>query len=111
MKNNNLIIGLNLIVLFIFVLFFQIFDADGNFIFCVLSLIILAIINLVNCIIYFRKGDKPKAQSFVLSGLLVLIIGSSSCVSIKFRNKDPKTKQIAPKENTNPKDTTQLQQK
>ena len=110
MNKNTLIIAVNLIVLLTSVLIFRSLDIteEHNFIFYFSTWIVLVVFNSVKSVICFYKGETPKAKTFVLSGLLVLIIGSSSCVSIRFRNKEPKIKQSVLH---NPNDTIPLKQK
>ena len=113
MNKNNSIIGINLIVLFISVSTIHNFDEEGNYslvIYCV-SIIALAVSNIAYSAVCFYREDMSKAKSFILSALVVLIIGGSSCVSIKFRNKEPKPKQTIPITDNNKQDTLRLKQK
>src|ERR1051326_5962953 len=106
MKNNLSVIGLNLIVLFTLILIFRSFENDYSSVVFFLPAVALAVFNLVISISYFYRGEKIRARSFLLSGIIVLVIGSSSCVAIHFRKKEPKRQEL-PVKNA-PKDTLQL---
>ena len=51
--------------------------------------------NVLKSVFYFYLGDLSKARTYLLSSLLVLIIGGSSCVAIKFK---PKKQESIPQE-------------
>jgi hypothetical protein len=88
MKHVSSITGINLIVLLIAILFVNSLPTFEHAIIYFLPLIVLVVFNTVLVIICLYKGEKNKAKSFILSCLLILIIGGSSCVTIKFRSKD-----------------------
>ena len=93
MKSIQKIIVINFSLLVIWFLIFQNNIQTLSFIYYLFPVIILSIINGVLSIIYYKKGIKNKAQSFLLAGVLILIIGGSSCVSIKIEPKKPKVKE------------------
>jgi thiol:disulfide interchange protein len=96
MKQVSSITGVNLIVLLIAILVVNSLSVMYEVIYF-LPLIVLFVFNAVLSIIYFYKGNPNKAKSFILSCLLILIIGGSSCVTIKFRSKAPKKKPVVEK--------------
>jgi LytS/YehU family sensor histidine kinase len=50
----------------------------------------LAVFNGIISLICFYQRDKSRALAFMLSSLLILIIGGSSCVTIKLKKKQRK---------------------
>lgn len=55
-----------------------------------IPVLILTTVNLFIAVFYFSRSKKTVARSFILSGLIVLVVGTSSCVSIVPRKKKPK---------------------
>ncbi len=100
MKSTALIIGLNMILLLIAMVYLNSVELyfDGAIIY--LYIFVFAFSNLIVGASLYFKGNKAKSRAFVLSGLLVLIVGTSSCVSIK-----RKPKKIPPKPQTEKVDT------
>lgn len=93
MKNTTYIIGINFILLVISILWLKaIYNVESEIIYFI-PVIALTALNIVLCLVYFYKGKKGLAKAFMLAGLIVLVVGTSSCVSIKPRKKKKKKKQ------------------
>jgi hypothetical protein len=60
----------------------------------ILFILILFALNMIVGMAYFFSNQKVKAKLFVLSGLLILLIGGSSCVTIRFRSKAKKKEPV-----------------
>lgn len=90
MKTRNKILLINLGILFLYtgILFAQInWEYSSHlglgFLLGMLMLIsIQAVINLVTSLIFFYKKKKEIAQSFLLSTVLIPLIGASSCFGV-----------------------------
>jgi uncharacterized membrane protein len=92
MKKTSSIIGTNLIVLFIsIILLSTIKNPSSNFVYFI-PVFVLVGFNIIKSCICFYNGDTSKAKTFILSSILILIIGGSSCVTIKFKSKPPQQK-------------------
>jgi hypothetical protein len=46
---------------------------------------VITVLNLLAALYQYKKGEKAKTHTFMLSSLLILLIGGSSCVTIKFK--------------------------
>jgi hypothetical protein len=100
MKSTAVIIGINLVVLFVAIIYLGNVELLPNGVIIYLTIFALALSNLAVGFSFYFKGNKADARAFVLSGLLVLIVGTSSCVTIK-----RKPKKSIPKTNTEKVDT------
>src|SRR4051812_5620430 len=89
MKHVTSIIGINLIVLLSAVLCLNSLSTVKYEFIYFLPVIVLVVFNIVKSMICYYKGEAHKAKSFILSCLLILMIGGSSCVTIKFKSKAP----------------------
>lgn len=58
---------------------------------------LLALINFLIGLTYIVRNKKTHSRNFIFSSLLILLIGGSSCVSIKFKQKQS-PQQKKPKE-------------
>jgi uncharacterized membrane protein len=100
MKSSAVIIGINLIILFIAIIYLGNVESFPDGVIIYLTIFAFALSNLAVGASFYFRGNKADARAFVLSGLLILIVGTSSCVTIK-----RKPKKSAPKTNTEKVDT------
>jgi len=87
MKSLSRIVGINLIILAIYTLiihFSNTLDHSndaflGILILSILPIAIHVIVNIIIAIVFFAKNNLPMGKAFLLSALVVLIIGFSTC--------------------------------
>ncbi|MCC6371524.1 MAG: hypothetical protein IT236_11015, partial [Bacteroidia bacterium] len=99
MKHIRLIAGVNFLILFSSMLLLSGLDSVENEVLFFIPVLVLTLANGLIGIISYKRGLKAQASSFILSALMVLIIGGSSCVTIKFKSKNKQ----APKPKTETK--------
>jgi hypothetical protein len=97
MKQTTYIIGINFLVLVISILWIKAMNNVESELIYFFPVFALTALNIALCLVYFYKGNKVLSKTFMLAGLIVLVVGTSSCVSIKPRRKKKK-KKIAPVE-------------
>lgn len=88
MKRINSIIGTNFIILFISILLLSTINNPKYEFIYFIPVIGLASFNILKSLICLYNGDKSQAKTFILSSLIILIIGGSSCVTIKLKSRD-----------------------
>lgn len=57
---------------------------------CMLPALLIISFDMVQGVYWYYRGEIQKAKTFILAGVLIILIGSSSCVTIRFRNTQPK---------------------
>jgi len=85
MNNLGKIVGVNLLILFIYMLWIILSNAGpeaalGIVILAAMCIVVHVVLNFIIAIYYFIKGNKPTGKAFFLSAGLVLVIGFSSCL-------------------------------
>lgn len=84
MQTLKKIAGINLLILLVYtaIVFFSNLDTGGSLTILVVLMVIIGIhvfINLVLGIIFFTQKDNERGRAFLLSALIVLVVGFSSC--------------------------------
>lgn len=92
MKSISLIAAINFTLLLGSILFLSGIEVPENEAVFYLPVIILTGINFIIGAVFGYKGLHSQAKRFILNGLVVLIIGGSSCVTIKFKTKKKEPK-------------------
>lgn len=92
MKNFKSIIGVSFMALVILLLLVDNWTEFSNNWKYIFPVLFISFINIILGLFFYYKNNKSKANTYILSSLLVLIIGGSSCVSIKFKEKKPQLK-------------------
>ncbi|MFY8069026.1 MAG: hypothetical protein ACOVMG_02925 [Flavobacterium sp.] len=83
MKHFKSIIGFSFLMLILACITLTFFNFDSQFL--LIPVFGITVINLLAALYQYKKGQKSKAHTFMLSSLLILLIGGSSCVTIKFK--------------------------
>jgi hypothetical protein len=83
MKHFKSIIGFSFLMLILAVITLTLFNFDSQVL--LIPVFVITVINLLAALHQYKKGEKVKANTFMLSSLLILMIGGSSCVTIKFK--------------------------
>jgi hypothetical protein len=94
MKAASHIIGFNFLALLAGILCVRFFEVDDEWAY-VIPVLILATMNLIAGIADFFWLKKSNAKNFLLSSLVLLIVGSASCVTIHPRKKKKKATPVA----------------
>jgi hypothetical protein len=81
------IIGISFLSLIISSICIAAFLGTDNLYFLMIPVFTICIINLGLGLFLYLRGRKNLAHTYMLSSILILIIGGSSCVSIKIRPK------------------------
>lgn len=83
MKHFKSIIGFSFLMLIMAVITLTFFNFDSQVL--LIPVFVITVLNLLAALYQYKKGEKTKAHTFMLSSLLILLIGGSSCVTIKFK--------------------------
>ena len=86
MKYTSSVIGLNFIVLFGAMLALNCLPFENSFIYFMPPLSIM-LFDFVQGLRFYHKGEIQKARIFILAAIIILTIGFSSCVTIRFKQK------------------------
>lgn len=79
--------GINLLILLVYTLLVSVFSTGNQWQMSVMIVLAMLIaiqfgLNFIISIIFFAQRDKIRGRNFLLSSLLVLVIGFSSCFGI-----------------------------
>lgn len=92
MRHITSIAGINFVLLLISLLILTVVKTEDGEMMFMIPVMVLTLVNTVLFGIASYYGKKNRARSFLLSALVVLVVGTSSCVVIKPRKKKPKPK-------------------
>lgn len=89
MNSLKKVAGINLIILLIYNILVNIGSTGSNrgmqIMFMLMLLIILHVaINFIVSLVFFAKREKTAGRNFLLSSLIVLLIGFSSCLGVLY---------------------------
>lgn len=86
MKNIKKIVGINLVILLVYMLIFGValkgakgYDGLGLIVMVAFTIGVQFIANLIISIVFFVKKDNDLGRSFLLSAFAILLIGFSTC--------------------------------
>lgn len=74
--------GINLLILLMYTLVISLYSGDNALVILFALLVLVGIhvaVNVVLAIVFFVRGEKPRGKAFLLSALIVLVVGFSSC--------------------------------
>ncbi|HYG50518.1 MAG TPA: hypothetical protein VD905_06425 [Flavobacteriales bacterium] len=89
MKHVTSITGINFFVLLVALVILTPMEFNNSFVYFI-PVIALVVLNFLVGTIYYLSRERERAKRFMLSGLIVFVIGSSSCVTIVPRERKPK---------------------
>src|SRR6185503_2377533 len=90
MKQIKNITGINFLALLLALFSVKLLANPGSIYVYLIPVLVLTLINMGMAVFCFSTSKKILAKSFVLSGLIVLVVGTSSCVTIVPRKKKSK---------------------
>ena len=88
MKYSGSVIGLNFIVLFGMMLVLNNLEFENSFVYFIPPLIIM-LFDIAQGIRLYYKGKIQRARIFILAAIIILTVGFSSCVTIRFKQRRP----------------------
>ncbi|MFI5203221.1 MAG: hypothetical protein ACHQF2_01905 [Flavobacteriales bacterium] len=92
MKHITSIAGINFILLLVSLLVLSVVKTEDGEMMFMMPVMVLTLVNTVLFGVAAYYGKKNRARSYLFSALVVLVVGTSSCVVIKPRKKRPKKK-------------------
>jgi hypothetical protein len=87
-KQLKKIVGINLVILLVYTILIQVWEISGEgidhaglatLIFMMIAIGAQVAINLIISVIYFLKNNSDLGKAFLLSTIVVLLVGFSSC--------------------------------
>jgi hypothetical protein len=83
------IAAINMAILLVYTLLSRLADNSGGqynglgfMIFMMFGIGLHVLVNIIACLIYFARKNKELGRAYLISGILVLLIGFSACLGI-----------------------------